>query len=186
MSRSRKGRRGVSALALGGAALLLAGCFSLHDAANRGNLALVKTKLRQGADVNARDRYGRTPLMYMLTDLTSVQYLAGQGADVNVRDIRGQTPLMQAAWLGQPEVVRFLVKEGAEVDARNDSGQTALMQATRSLDVVKFLVAQGADINAADDRGETVLLKAAMDGRLSVVRYLLDAGAEVAEPGDAP
>ena len=42
-----------------------------------------------------------------------------------------------------------------------------------------YLVEQGAEVNAKDNAGETTLMKAAVSGRLSVVRYLLDKGASV-------
>ena len=158
---------------------ILAGCLSIHKAANKGNLAAVKAFLQKGTDVDARDAVGRTPLMYMLSDLESVRYLVGKGADVNARDDLGETPLMKAAWVGKRDVVKFLAENGADLNAQSETGETALMRAVRNLDVVKYLVEQGAALNVKDRNGETVLLKASVSGRLSVVQYLLKNGAEV-------
>lgn len=158
---------------------LLAGCMNVHKAADKGDLAGVKIFLQKGVAVDARDAYGRTPLMYMLSDLGSVRYLVEEGADVNARDHRGETPLMKAAFLGRLDVVQYLVEKGADVNARSESGETALMRAIRHLAVVKFLVGRGADIDAADRNGETPLLKATVSGRLSVVQYLVKKGAAV-------
>ncbi len=163
---------------------ILAGCLSIHKAANKGNLAGVKAFLQKGTDVDARDADGRTPLMYMLSDLESVRYLVGAGADVNARDDLGETPLMKAAWVGKRDVVKFLAENGADLNAQSVNGETALMRAVRNLDVVKYLVERGADVNAKDRNGETVLLKASVSGRLSVVQYLLKNGAAV-ESGTA-
>lgn len=155
------------------------GCMSIHKAADRGNLTVVKQFLQKGVAVDVRDRYGRTPLMYTLTKLDNVQYLVEKGADVNARDNEGETPLMKAAFLGQLDVVEYLAAQGADVNVRNEQGETPLMQATRNLDVVKFLVEHGADVNARNNQGETLLLKAAVSGRLSIVQYLLKSGAVV-------
>ena len=163
------------------AALLpvLAGCMNIHKAANKGDLAGMKQFLREGADVDARDRYGRTPLMYSLSNLENVRYLVGKGADVNARDEDGETPLMKAAFLGQLDVVRYLVEKGADMNAQNNKGETPLMRAIRDLDVLEFLVEQGADLNVVDKNGETLLLKATVSGRLATVQYLLGKGAAV-------
>ncbi len=161
-----------------------AGCMTIHKAANKGNLAGVKAFLLKGTDVDARDAYDRTPLMYMVSSLESVQYLVDKGADVNARDDLGETPLMKAAWIGQLDVVEFLVAQGADVNARSASGETPLMRAVRNLAVAKCLVDHGADVNAKDDRGESVLLKASVSGRMRVVQYLKRKGAAVA--GETP
>lgn len=156
-----------------------AGCASIHKAADKGDLAGLQQFLRAGVAVDARDRYGRTPLMYTLSTLDNVQYLVEQGADVNARDANGETPLMKAAFLGQPDVVQYLVKKGADVNARSQRGKTPLMFAIRDLDVVRVLVEKGADVNAVDAKGETVLLQAAVLGRVRTVQYLLGKGANV-------
>ena len=167
---------------------LLAGCLSIHKVADKGNLTAVKQYLKAGVAVDARDRQGRTPLMYMLTDRDAVRYLVEQGADVNARDDKGETPLMKAAFLGHLDVVEFLVERGADVNARSAAGETPLMRATRSLDVVKYLVEHGADVNARDAHGDTLLLKEAVSGRLNIVQYLLKVGAtvDVGAPAAAP
>ena len=169
----------VSFLLLAALLPLLTGCLSIHKAANKGNLTAVKAFLKKGTDVDARDAAGRTPLMYMLSDLESVRYLVGAGADVNARDDLGETPLMKAAWVGKRDIVKFLAENGADLNAQSENGETALMRAVRNLDTVKYLVEQGADLNAKDRKGETVLLKASVSGRLSVVQYLVKKGATV-------
>ena len=159
---------------------IVAGCMSIHKAANRGDLVRMKQFLKQGVAVDARDRYGRTPLMYSLTRLENVRYLVEKGADVNARDKNGETALMKAAFLGHVDVVQYLVERGADVNARSNVGETPLMRGLRNLDVVKFLVEHGADVNAVDNAGESLLVKATVSGKLSAVQYLLKQGAQVA------
>ena len=96
---------------------LLAGCLSIHKVADKGNLTAVKQYLKAGVAVDARDRQGRTPLMYMLTDRDAVRYLVEQGADVNARDAHGDTLLLKEAVSGRLNIVQYLLKVGATVDA---------------------------------------------------------------------
>ena len=108
---------------LGGALLpIFAGCMSIHKAADRGDLAGIQRFVDKGVAVDARDAYGRTPLMLTLSNLENVRYLVEKGADVNARDSEGETPLMKAAFIGQLDVVRYLVRRGADVNARSASG----------------------------------------------------------------
>lgn len=162
-----------------------AGCASIHKAAERGDRLGVDVFLENGVEVDARDAYGRTPLMWTLSDLDMVRHLVEKGADVNARDLNGETPLMKASFLGRLDVVRYLAEQGADVNARSQRGKTPLMFAIRDLDVVRYLVEKGADVNAVDGNGDTVLLQATVLGRLSTVQYLVGKGARVESGADA-
>lgn len=86
-----------------------------------------------GADVNAPDTAGRTPLhRASANDLPRVMSaLLDAGADVNARDSQGSTPLHAAAgkwpWWGASDTsVRLLAAAGADLNARNNEGETPL------------------------------------------------------------
>ena len=71
------------------AAVVLVGCGmadrALIQAARTGNHEAVKQHLASGADVNATDMIGRTPLHYAATkEITEL--LIANGADVNAKD----------------------------------------------------------------------------------------------------
>ena len=57
--------------------------------------------------------------------IEEVERLLEQGADINCKDALGNTPLMEAAYTGQPDMVRLLIKAGADAAARNIFGRTA-------------------------------------------------------------
>ncbi len=80
-----------------------------------------------GADFNAANRFGVTPLMYaVLAGPGQVKTLLAAGANVNAADDNGRTPLMLAAYEGKLDVVKLLVQAGADVNARDAKGKTAL------------------------------------------------------------
>jgi ankyrin repeat protein len=64
-----------------------------------------------GADVNAKDNEGQTPLhnaTYLNYDAEVVKYLVSVGANVQAKDDRGETPLDVAKHRGSPAVVKVL------------------------------------------------------------------------------
>jgi ankyrin repeat protein len=105
--------------------------------------------IRDGADVNARNNDGWTPLMLAAGHSTSpeiVTVLLEKGAAIESRDDFGLTPLLLAARSSHsksPEIVRLLLDKGAEVNASNSYGITPLMFATNP-EIIKILKAAGA------------------------------------------
>jgi hypothetical protein len=128
--------------------------------------------LEHGADVNARDDLGDTPLHEAAHGhVDVVRLLLEHGADVNARDKNGQTPLHEAASWG---VVRLLPDHGADVNTRDKNGRIRGLA-----DVVRLLLERGADVNARDEDGRTPLHWAAFAGYADVARLLLEHGADV-------
>ncbi len=115
--------------------------------------------IEKGADANAKNDYGSTPL-HWIRNAEITKLLLDAGADVNVKTKNGRTPLHNAR---NAESIKLLLDAGADIDARDSvNGETPLHQAAYRADLVstKFLLDAGADVNARDDDGKTPFFKA--------------------------
>jgi ankyrin repeat protein len=128
---------------------------SLYQAAAEGDIEQVKSNLSQGADINGKDRGGRTALHRAAyegrTDV--VRLLIDRGADVNAKDGNQRTPLHSAAMHGDKKTVELLLSKGADINAKNKMGSTPLFVAMTSTragrkEVAELMVAKGAKIPA--------------------------------------
>lgn len=123
----------------------------------------VQAAIEKGADVNARDEHGMTPLMYAaLSSLYPgvIFTLIRAGADMNARDVNTATLLMLAAEGNGPEMITALVDAGLDVNAQDKDGWTALMFAavtTQRPVVVTTLLQKGASAKMRDKAGYTAL-----------------------------
>jgi ankyrin repeat protein len=146
------------------AAIFLSGCRkSIHDAVEYNDLETVKRLIGKGADVNAPDEDGMTPLHIaaVVGRKDVAELLIENGADIHARRaMSGWTPLHTAgsSRTGAP-VAELLVLRGADIGALAHSGATPLHSAAigGNVPVVRLLAAKGADLNARDQRGNTPL-----------------------------
>ena len=125
----------------------------LHWAAHWNDTETADALIKAGANVNAANDLGVTPLLVACADAgaTMVATLLKAGANPNLALPNGESPLMTAARTGQAESVKALLARGADVNARESSrGQTALMWATaeRHSEVVRLLIDARADVHA--------------------------------------
>jgi uncharacterized protein len=140
--------------------------------------------IRDGADVNAAQGDGTTPLHWAVYRLDGdlVDMLLERGADPNAVNRYGATPLGEAVKAADVRMIDRLLSAGADVEARNQDDQTALMLAARTgeLEVARMLLQHGADPDAREAwRGQTALMWAADSRHADVVRLLIEAGADV-------
>ena len=182
--------------------------FTLDFGAWRYTLEEVQSAIRSGANVNAKDDLGHTPLMYAAGysgDPEIIKALILAGANVNETAnprlpdaegppwFEGATPLIWAAnSTKNSDVLRVLIQAGADVNLKDDMGWTALMHAAYhngDLEVLRVLIQGGAEVNAKDNIGRTPLMWGIwgvdeIHGDPDVIRVLTQAGADVSVEDD--
>jgi ankyrin repeat protein/transglutaminase-like putative cysteine protease len=171
----------------------------LHFAAHAGQINVVEYLIAAGADIEAENIKGETPLQLAsnrghreitellrakvsetsihgaarLGALDKVKAFLEKGVDVNAKDAEGMTPLHLAAYGGHREIVEFLLSQGADVHAKDNDGRTPLDVALskRRKDVLKLLAEAGADI--------ATIHMAAFVGSLGKLRSFVQTGTDV-------
>lgn len=143
----------------------------------------VRACLNAGADLEARDEYGETPLhrAAWLGTTDTVNALIDGGADIEARTEYGETPLHQAAWLGSAETINILIAAEVNIEARTESNETPLHIAAwnGATENVNALIMGGANIEARSEYGVTPLHGAAQSGAVDTVIVLIAAGANI-------
>jgi ankyrin repeat protein len=156
----------------------------LADAIADGRRGIALELIEEGADVNATQGDGTTPLHWAVyqVDVALVQSLLNHGAAADVVNSFGSTPLAEAVKVAQVDIVEMLLEAGASPESANLDGQTALMLAARSgsIEIARLLVEHGANVNAREAwRNQSALMWAA-DGRFAeLTQYLVQQGADV-------
>lgn len=155
---------------------------ALEHAVINANREMIQLLIAAGADVNATNSSGETPLMMLDSDATAdlTWDLINAGAKVNTRDKQGNNALMHAASVNNIELLKTLLEAGAQVNDKNKAGATALMLAASDgmVNNVRALLLAGAEINALDKEGKNALYYASDNSQAAVFRLLRGQGAE--------
>ena len=151
------------------------------------NLTAVQESLAQGADVNAKDQAGYTPLLYAVTagNLQMTELLLEKGAHQDVNDSQGRCPVIIAVQTGNVQLLQKLAGAGGDLGHRHvitrGDARTPLHIAVQNQDIpmVKYLLSQKVSMEARNIDFESPLMLAAMTGNLEMVKLLVENGANM-------
>ena len=151
---------------------------------------VVAALLSRGADLEARDNYGRTALIRTVLDSTRrkeaeaglddgdfVNFLLDNGAEIDAKDASQSTALSLACYFGKIELAALLLRRGADVEIQDFQCYSPLMRACQLglVDVAAFLLRQGANplAKSGNEKMATALSLASYFGHEPIVRLLL-------------
>ena len=181
---------------------------ALHRAAVDGEIEQVKSLISKGADVNAKNGDGWTPLQYTASrgHKEIVELLLAHDADVNIGGEGNMTaaeyamqnnhmeifqlliskgadisPLHVAISMKDEAKVKSLIEDGADINKLTPGGLKPIRRAvfTGFTEAVELLIANGADVNDISDWNWTLLHGAAGKGYKDIVELLIAKGANV-------
>ena len=158
---------------------------NLHEATIAGNLEEVQRLVAAGAELNTRDKHGRTPLVLALlnNDLELGKMLLAAGAGVDEEFTDGNTFLHLAAGLKEESEnwVKQLIDAGADVSKTNEYGLLAFDFAVRENNVrsAELLFSEHADLELVVRDGMTRLHEAIVLDRIEMAQTLMELGADV-------
>jgi len=152
-----------------------------------GDFGCMKQLLQKGADVNAKDSYDYTTIMYAAKGtssnaLRSVKSLVNKGAQLNAKNYYETNALHYAVLADNGEIVKYLIEKDAEGEL-SDLLMLAVRYGKELTESVKVLVNKGANINKVSGPTEypyindTVLIIAAQNNHMEIVKMLLEKGA---------
>lgn len=141
--------------------------------------AMAQQAIEQGADVNARDGNGNTPLHYAGDSVEIARSLIERGADVNATNLSGIAPLHNGFGEKTPAVIALLIEAGADVNVAAEDGTTPLHLVSNSFaggEIAALLIRRGASVNVRTRQNWTPLHYAA--ARPDIAVHLIEAGAD--------
>lgn len=161
----------------------------LHVAAAKGDLAGLEAAIASGAEVDARDERGRTPLLVatVARQVEAVRALLDAEADVDLQDDQLDNPFLYAGAEGLLDILRLVNEAGADPAITNRYGGIALIPASERghVEVVRYLLGEtDVDVDHVNRLGWTALLEAILlsDGgprHQAIVALLIEHGADV-------
>lgn len=126
-----------------------------------GDVEQIRALLERGADPNAEDKVGVTPLINVASrgSNKSLRLLIDAGARVDEDGRNGCTALTWAAKNGWEKTIEILLDRGADIDHRDRGQMTPLMRAAWNgqFKAAEFLIRRGADVAALDANGNSAL-----------------------------
>jgi len=170
------------------------GMTALHFATKKNSLECVETLLSFGANPNAHNGDGNTPMMLAIecnNDQLVKLLLHANNFDPNILNEDENSILQLAAQFGFTNIVKLLLSNAEiyhNIDKQNKDGWTALYFAVKHgrVDIVKLLLDSGAGSHIADNAGKTPMMLATETYNRTIFDLLLANQAKYHWPASFP
>jgi ankyrin repeat protein len=154
---------------------------ALHLACAEGHAEMVRFLLDSGANANAQDRFGRTPLEEcVLNKHDAIADVLRAHGVVPLQGSKLTDQMLSKAKEGDLDGIKRLVDNGASVNTADYDLRTALhiAAAEGQYQIVEYLLLRGAMVNAEDRMGNTPLVDAMANAQAEVCALLQRNGAK--------
>ena len=166
---------------------------SIHKSILAGHIEAMKKHLANGADINAKDRRGKTPLDIALgTTINQSRRRHEKVVKIEMAKLlranggresdwfKAEESIHIAALVGHIEAIKKHLDREVDINAKNDKGQTSLDLAIKenAFETAEFLINKGANFNTEDESGNTPLHHAAGFGHKKIVGLLIAKGTD--------
>lgn len=151
---------------------------ALLVACSRGDERVAKILIEAGADMEHKDIWGRTVLMWSVSrgQENIVRLLIHYKANIEAKDSHHYTSLFLVRGTS---ILKMLLEAGADTEARDkEKWETPLIHLACFPNYVRLLIYYGANVNARRSGLETALMVAAKKGVLESAELLLQNGAD--------
>ncbi|MEW6040593.1 MAG: ankyrin repeat domain-containing protein, partial [Elusimicrobiota bacterium] len=147
---------------------------------------LMKSAVKKGAIVNAKDMTGATPLMYAAENnsIEMTKFLLSKHANPNAIDNNGRTALIRAAGKNAIDTIRLLLEKKVDTSARDKYGKTALMTAYFYLGSDSYDLLKSSGSLKESIVGPKTLIWAAWKNNVELVKSMIKNGKNVNEKDD--
>ena len=149
----------------------------LHAGSN-----IIRTLTTNGADINARNKEGVTPLTIAIQseDLQTIKYLTANGASIHTQDTHGKSPLSMAFEMSN-DVFEATLNE-SNCHTQDSEGNTPLHIAlinNAPMSKIQHIIGLTQDVNIRNKNGDSPLYLAASRNMEQVGKLLLEKGADI-------
>jgi len=152
-------------------------CTPLHLACISGNCSVVRSLVRKGAQISAKDATGRTPLLICIEKkneelIDTIKQTTEEYSITSEQTLKSLTEAVRKDDL--QSVVKALVG-GVDINCTSEDHQSLLYTATGvgSIDIVKCLIGKGADINQTNRYSRSIIQQCVLEGRMEMFNLFL-------------
>ncbi|KAK7187126.1 hypothetical protein DPSP01_004053 [Paraphaeosphaeria sporulosa] len=153
------------------------------DAAEAGNIELLKTLQACGANINQQTATHRWSALHYCVSRDRLKclktLLAFPGIKLDITNTDDRTPLHEAVLKSRTSIVKALADKGSAIDTRDKKKRSPFLDAAKAGkgDMVKKLREKGADLNQVSGvNGWSALHEVANKNHIEVARYLVSEG----------
>lgn len=150
----------------------------LHIAAYIGSTKSAEVLLSAGAEVDAKDTQGFTPIQIAIFQhqLPMLKLLLDHKSDIQQKDKQGNSLLHRAVDANAFAEAKYLIEKGLDVDIKNSFDTTPIQSAIQqsNSDLVKLLLENKADIQQVNKYGNSLLHLAVEANNLYIAKLLIN------------